>query len=94
MSCLKGSSLLAFTVHYPCFVVLYHLILAIHNQYVMLMVDKLSLIESSLKSKQEPILRSASLDPRLVTLTKAERNLINDSLSRPALVCLDRSDQF
>lgn len=64
------------------------IVIALHNQYIISVLEKVSDIESTIKAKQEPTITTASLDPRIITLTKQERNALIDSLARLPIVHL------
>lgn len=60
--------------------------LALHNRYMMLVLDRLTAMEASMAVREEPVVRAARLDPRLLPLSKADRALISEALARPSIV--------
>lgn len=58
----------------------------LHNRYIALLLEKLVFLETALEVRQEPALQAASLDPRRLTLSKTERNLVNEALAKPHIV--------
>lgn len=60
--------------------------IAIHNRYLLLLLEKLTAMEASMAVREEPVIRPARLDPRLLPLSKADRSLISEALARPSIV--------
>jgi hypothetical protein len=59
----------------------------VHNRYVGLSLERLDGIERGMAAKEEqPVARPARLDPRRLPLSKQDRNLISEALSRPTIV--------
>jgi len=62
------------------------LLLDMHNKYLMLLLEKLTVLEGTIVVKEEPVVRPARLDPRLLHLSKQDKHLIAEALSKPSIV--------